>query len=282
MKETERPKIGPGFQVGRLIVSQDSGQRKNGYTLWLCTCSCGGTILLDTRALQRGTVSDCGCATKIKPGQKDLTGRRFGKLLVLEPTERRGSNGAAVWKCRCDCGNECLAVSTQLTKGYKKSCGCMSHPPIRDYTGKRFGNLTVLRYHGKDAGMHRWECRCDCGNMVIAGQTLLQSGKTKSCGCLQAASITRNLKLCDGTSVTMLESMKKRRIASNTSGYTGVYQNKKTGKWIAQITFKRKTYYLGCYEKIEDAVKARRRGEEMHEDFLNWYYAERERSTGNE
>ena len=59
------------------------------------------------------------------------------------------------------------------------------------------------------------------------GQTLLQSGKTKSCGCLQASSIKENLQLCDGTSVTILESLKQHKNVKNTSGYTGVYQNKK-------------------------------------------------------
>lgn len=140
--------------------------------------------------------------------------------------------------------------------------------------GKRFGKLIVIGYGGKRAGMHRWKCLCDCGNETIVGQTLLQSGKTKSCGCIQAETIKENLKLVDGTSVTMLEAAKERLISSNTSGYTGVYQDKKSGKWRAQITFKKKTYYLGSFEKIEDAIKARRRGEEIHDNFLKWYYSE--------
>lgn len=112
-------------------------------------------------------------------------------------------------------------------------------------------------------------------NETIVGQTLLQTGKTKSCGCIQKDIYKDNLKLVDGTSVTILEANKNRLIASNTSGYTGVYQNKKNGKWVAQITFKRKSYYLGSYEKIEDAIKARQRGEEMHDDFLEWYYQQK-------
>ena len=140
--------------------------------------------------------------------------------------------------------------------------------------GKRFGNLTVMEYAGKRDGMHRWKCVCDCGNETIVGQTLLQSGKTKSCGCRQASVIYDNLKLCDGTSVTLLESRKKALSNSNTSGYTGVYRNKRTGLWAAQITFKGKTYYLGSYPQIEDAVKARQRGEEMHDAFLEWYHRE--------
>lgn len=272
--------IDAGFHVGQLTVQAATDKRKNGYTVWECRCECGGSILLDTRALQRGAIRDCGCG-KLKPGMKDLTGRRFGRLVCLEPTDQRGKSGGTVWRCRCDCGNTCFAVSTQLTNGYKKSCGCWGHPPLKDFIGKRFGQLTVLSYAGKRAGMHRWKCRCDCGKETIVGQTLLQTGKTKSCGCLQAASIVENLKLCDGTSVAKLEASKRRTLSSNTSGYTGVYRSAKSGKWQAQITFKGKTYYLGAYEKLEDAVKARRRGEEMHDDFLDWYYAEHKKKNAN-
>jgi len=34
----------------------------------------------------------------------DLTGQRFGKLVAIEPTEKRVSK-SVVWKCLCDCGN---------------------------------------------------------------------------------------------------------------------------------------------------------------------------------
>lgn len=265
-------KIGIGYHTGQLTVEQATGQNRSGYRVWRCRCDCGGEILLDTRALQRGTVMDCGCTTKTRPGQRDLTGQRFGRLICLEPTSQRSTNGSVVWRCRCDCGRECLAQGRQLLAGYKKSCGCLGRPPRKELVGKRFGKLTVTGYAGKEGGMHRWKCRCDCGKETTVGQTLLQSGKTKSCGCLQASAITNNLKLCEGTSVAILEARKTRPIATNTSGCNGVYRNKKTEKWVAQITFKRKTYYLGSYEKLEDAVKARHRGEEMYEDFLEWYY----------
>ena len=279
MDKTAASNIGVGFRVGKLTVESPTQERKNGYIVWLCRCDCGGSILLDTRALQRGAIRDCGCG-KIKPGMKDLTGRRFGRLVCLEPTEQRAKSGGTIWRCQCDCGSICLAVSTQLTHGYKKSCGCWGHPPLKDLVGKRFGRLTVLAYAGKRAGMHRWKCRCDCGEETIVGQTLLQSGKTKSCGCLQAASIVENLKLCEGTSVTVLEASKHRVLSTNTSGYTGVYRAAKTGKWQAQITFKRKTYYLGSYDRLEDAVAARKRGEEMHDDFIQWYYTTHKRTKG--
>ncbi len=272
MSTAEHNKIGIGFRFGKLTVAADTGKRKNHYRVWRCDCECGGSIELDARSILRGTYKDCGCETKVKPGIRDLTGMRFGKLVALSPTGER-KNTSVVWLCRCDCGNTAEVSSRQLLGGYVKSCGCLSHPPLKDFVGKRFGNLTVLSYAGKRAGMHRWLCRCDCGRETVVGQTLLQSGKTKSCGCLQAEIYRENLKLVDGTSVTLLEAGKKHLIRSNTSGYTGVYLQKATGKWAAQITFRGKTYFLGSYEKKEDAVEARKRGEEMHDNFLEQYYS---------
>lgn len=334
-KKKRREKIGIGYRVGKLQVVSATTERRQGYTVWRCRCDCGGEILLDTRFLQRGTVHSCGCSgEKVKAGQKDLTGRRFGKLVCLEPTEERGPSGGVVWRCRCDCGNECLAVSTQLLQGYKKSCGCLSHPPLKDwigtrfgtlevvsytgkwggnhywhcrclcgcgrefdvsqtalktghtkgcasldrnvikeYVGRKFGDLTVIGYSGKREGVHYWHCRCLCGNELDVSQTNLQGGHTKSCGCRQRKIYKENLKLVDGTSVTALESkLKGGTISTNTSGYNGVYFNKRSGTWSAQITFKGKTYYLGSYKDIADAVKARKKGEEMYESFLEGYY----------
>lgn len=270
---TERIKIAPGLQRGNLTVVSATARRKNGYTVWLCQCYCGGQIELDTRTLQRGTVRDCGCRTKVKPGQRDLSGQRFGRLTALESTGLRDASGATVWRCRCDCGNEVLTSLSQLTQGYKKSCGCLINPPVQDIQGQQFGDLRVIGFGGKKDGQYYWRCQCKCGKTATVRQNNLVSGKTKSCGCLQAKVIVDNMKFVDGTSVTLLENAEKRLISTNTSGHNGVYWNKKSGKWVAQIGFKGKTYYLGSFGKIEDAVKARERAEEqIYGEFLEWYY----------
>ena len=47
-----------------------------------------------------------------------------------------------------------------------------------------------------------------------------------------------------------------------------------SNKWKAVIFFKGRRYYPGCYEKFEDAVKARKRGEEeYHDKFLEEFAA---------
>ncbi len=261
-----------GTRVGRLTVEAPTDQRKNGYIVWSCRCDCGKRIFLDTRALQRGAIQDCGCTSGLAPGQRDITGQRFGRLTAIRPTKARGSRGSIVWLCRCDCGREIRAELGQLTAGYRKSCGCLSHPPLKDLVGKRFGKLTVKAYAGKEKGMHRWRCVCDCGKETVVGQTLLLDGRTKSCGCIRASVYKENLKLVEGTSITILKAIKSGRlIKSNTSGYTGVYYNKKRGMWTAQITFQGRNRYLGSFSRLEDAVKARQRGEEIYDEFLEQF-----------
>lgn len=269
------PQIQPGCRVGMLTVMEKTAGRKGGYYIWRRRCDCGGEIELDTRCLQRGTVRSCGCASRVKPGTKDLTGMRFGRLECIYPTEERGENGSILWFCRCDCGNTCLVSVHQLRSGNKKSCGCLGHPALKGYIGKRFGRLTVTEYAGKENGMHRWRCRCDCGNEIIARQTRLQSGQTKSCGChrrVQHGPKAENPHgFVQGTCVTALEArLKKPPIASNTSGYNGVYRNT-NGSWTAQITFKGKTRYLGSYARLEDAVATRNKANQIFEDFIVWY-----------
>ena len=55
---------------------------------------------------------------------KDLTGQRFGRLVVIE---RSGSNNQkrATWKCCCDCGRVTVVTSSNLLRGITKSCGCI-------------------------------------------------------------------------------------------------------------------------------------------------------------
>lgn len=53
----------------------------------------------------------------------DITGRKFGKLIVLG-IGGRCSNGEIKWKCLCDCGNIAEVKGSSLRSGITKSCGC--------------------------------------------------------------------------------------------------------------------------------------------------------------
>ncbi len=52
----------------------------------------------------------------------DLSGQRFGKLVVLTLVpERRPTR----WNCLCDCGNKSVVEGHNLKRGVTKSCGCL-------------------------------------------------------------------------------------------------------------------------------------------------------------
>lgn len=58
----------------------------------------------------------------------------------------------------------------------------------QDLVGKKFGRLTVISYDGNDKYQHRlWKCQCECGNYVTVSTARLNSGHTKSCGCISRA-----------------------------------------------------------------------------------------------
>lgn len=67
----------------------------------------------------------------------DLSGHRFGAWLVTSQ-DGNTANGAALWKCRCDCGNESRVIGRDLRAGKSTSCGCVPNA--------RFGSLR--RTHG--------------------------------------------------------------------------------------------------------------------------------------
>ncbi len=56
----------------------------------------------------------------------DLTGQRFGKLVVIDraPSSRRRAN----WNCLCDCGATRVARTANLRSSRTRSCGCAGSP----------------------------------------------------------------------------------------------------------------------------------------------------------
>lgn len=121
---------------------------------------------------------------------EDLTGERFGKLVVIE---RAGNDkyGSIVWKCACDCGNTREVRSASLRNGHTKSCGCLqkertaqsNEKRYRDLTGMKFGELEVIEKAPRNGRKIQWRCKCSCGNERIVDSNHLTQGHTRSCGC---------------------------------------------------------------------------------------------------
>ena len=61
----------------------------------------------------------------------DLTGQRFGRLTIIEKTERR--NGAhIIWKAVCDCGKTSYPNSNNLLRGISQSCRCLQREKAKE------------------------------------------------------------------------------------------------------------------------------------------------------
>ncbi len=64
-------------------------------------------------------------------------------------------------------------------------------PPLKNYTGIRFGSLVAVRLVG--GRPTRWLMACDCGNSKVIAIGHAQSGSTTSCGCVARAASAQRL-----------------------------------------------------------------------------------------
>lgn len=95
------------LQFGKLTVIKRGDNDKSGHVRWWCKCDCGNPklILVAAGHLKSGHTQSCGCIRRdnIKP-QKNLEGKRFGKLIVKEFLGIK--NHRSLWSCDCDCGKK--------------------------------------------------------------------------------------------------------------------------------------------------------------------------------
>lgn len=55
--------------------------------------------------------------------KQNLSGKRFGKLMVEDESFWDRSKKKTFWKCKCDCGNITYVVASSLKTGNTMSCG---------------------------------------------------------------------------------------------------------------------------------------------------------------
>lgn len=98
-----------GQKFGDLTVLRYTGDK-----YWLCQCSCGQIKEIHGTRLRKGWVTSCGH----RSGFKDLTNKRFGKLVPIKYLH------GGYYECQCDCGNKCTVYAGNLRNGSTISCGC--------------------------------------------------------------------------------------------------------------------------------------------------------------
>ena len=269
------PKDLTDMLFGRLTAKEIVRFDEHRGAIWRCECSCGGEKEVPANYLLKGKTRSCGCLNREIKERSDITGQRFGKLTAIR-FDHKDEQYKPYWLFQCDCGNQKVLPINSVKWSGVRSCGCLAEKHItelnrQDITGERFDRLVAVRpMNARDSGGSIiWECRCDCGNTVNISVNTLRNGRVHSCGCkykeMRPICVKARKDIADHTSVSSLVSAKKTKV-NNTSGYTGVYYDKRSGKWNAYINFKKKRYNLGYYRDIEDAVKERRLAEERLHD----------------
>lgn len=86
----------------------------------------------------------------LSPGKlsiRDLTGRRYGMLVVID----RGKNmsNLTMWQCKCDCGSRLTLATKLLLTGKIKSCGCVPSKDVKNCPD-------VLIHNGRKRRLQEW------------------------------------------------------------------------------------------------------------------------------
>lgn len=142
-------------------------------------------------------------------------------------------------------------------------------PKRIDLTNQQFGELKVLRVSPDTQGFkaHPWECECSCGRITYVLTGSLLKGHYKSCGCKRVEKrdkgVAEHIKQ-DRVKGTRKSALTSKLHVNNSSGVKGVRFNQRRNKWTAHIGFRGKQINLGYYANFEDAVSARKAGEEKY------------------
>ena len=232
--------------------------------------------------------------------RKDLTGKTFGRLKVLEQADDyiRPSNGAheAQWLCECSCEEhtKLIVKGADLSSGHSTSCGCWrkecmqlqmkKYNKYSDKLSDEYGDY----YIGWTTNTNR-EFYVDADNYdTIKDYTWFEHETADRFSVLSAYDNTNRKKVkmhillgyegydhIDHNELnnrrynlrpaTHQENMRNRKKSiRNTSGFIGVTWQKDRQKWIAQIGCDGKVINLGGYFSIEDAVVARLKAEKRY------------------
>lgn len=226
----------------------------------------------------------------------DLTGLRFGKLLVLSREETKiqpSKQRKTMWRCKCDCGNEVVVAATHLKSGHSQTCGCGIRE-ARIKSGKKYNDYEVqedyvIMYTRNGYPFYVdlddfWKVKDVCWHMDngyilgLIGRKRVQLHRfimdcppelyVDHIGGSETRNDNRkyNLRI-----VTMAQNCMNSHLRStNNSGVTGVGWNEQHKKWHARMKINGEVVLSEFYNNFEDAVKARKEAEEKYHQIYSY------------
>lgn len=130
-----------GMKIGLWEVLEYAGNMR-----WHCRCSCENHTERNVlgRDLRNGTSTSCGCNRNYHIIHKDITGKTFGNIEVIEYTGKD-----QMWRCKClACGNDNFVVfRDSLVSGKTKSCGCLKETLRKNTLYSKYGDTNTTRIY---------------------------------------------------------------------------------------------------------------------------------------
>lgn len=232
------------------------------------------------------------CSKETMSKYRDLTGQRFGRLVV----KRKGESDKSYhtrWWCDCDCGKEVLVYKDSLLSGRQISCGCFHLEKVREVgkQNKQYNQYNLSGNYGvgyTNKGEEFWFDLEDydiiknyCWRIDSNGYVTSNEINTRDVIYLHRLVLGLSEDdICDVDHIKhrLFDNRKSQiRIIShfrnlqnhvipknNTSGIAGVSWNKRKEQWEAYINIKRRRKNLGLYSDFDEAVKVRKKAEEKY------------------
>lgn len=199
---------------------------------------------------------------------EDLNNRVFGWLTIQGRAENCPRGGAR-WDCICRCGKQVTVDARHLKSGATISCGCYNQKSKKKhgmYGTPEYvvwGNM-VQRCTNKNSPEYK---NYGGRGIFVAEEWLVFENFFADMG--KKPSEELSLERIDNEqgyskenckwATTQEQSLNKRLRGDNTSGYVGVYFDKRRDKWQAQIYRDGVNKFLGYFESKELANEARKK-----------------------
>lgn len=201
------------------------------------------------------------------PAPIDLTGHRYGRLVVLHKADQYSSTRK--WVCICDCGTTKEIYGPSMRRGLTTSCGCY-HKEQQTTHGEHSSRLYRIwrnmrrRCYGKNTTHYK-----EYGERGITvcpeWNTTFEPFKewAENSGYNDTLSIDRiddaltySPSTCRWSTPT-IQSRNQRSRKGSSSSYMGVHFQKELNKYRVRVRHDGNTVHVGVFETEEQAAKAR-------------------------
>lgn len=217
----------------------------------------------------------------------DLTGKIFGNLKVLYLDKEKTINtGKTYWICECQCRYRTLISKRQDTFKRNKDNKCPKCESCYCDLSGEYGigytyDGSIFYFDLEDYDVvsdYKWKASPDgkyifryINNSQIEYlhrkiMSKYENIKDKTIDHIDHITIDNrkiNLRVCEN-----YENLRNNKVNRASSGYKGVYYNKRDGNWRVRISLRDKKINIGTFDNLQDAVIARIKAEkEYYNDF---------------